>query len=138
MIGGIFFPESILILVNDVRFIEKMFNSVIHDPFIDLTDVREKGDRPVVGAAGFSFFLKMAQTKAILSDWGKIPSWRDLLMMIEIVTENWRENSLSKLVGMLKGPEALPEPKLEMISLTSFASHGLRVMLTGLGSPRYD
>ena len=65
MIGGIFFPEAILVFVNDVRFIEKMFESVIHDPFIDLTDVRENGDRSVVGAAVFSFFLKMAQTKAI-------------------------------------------------------------------------
>jgi hypothetical protein len=30
----------------------------------------------------------MAQTKAILSDWGNIPSLRDLLMIIEIGTEN--------------------------------------------------
>ena len=53
-------------------------------------------------------------------------------MMIEMGSENWRENSLSRLVGMLNGPQALPEPKLEI----SLASHGLRIRSTGLGSVR--
>ena len=57
-------------------------------------------------------------------------------MMIEMGSENWRENSLSRLVGMLNGPEAFPKPKLEMISLISLASHGLRIRSTGLGSVR--
>ena len=57
-------------------------------------------------------------------------------MMIEMGSENWRENSLSRLVGMLNSPQALPEPKLEMMSLISLASHGLRINSTGLGSVR--
>ena len=57
-------------------------------------------------------------------------------MMIEMGSENWRENSLSRLVGMLNGPQALPEPKVVMMSLISFASHGLRIRSTGLGSVR--
>ena len=57
-------------------------------------------------------------------------------MIIEMGSENWIENSLSRLVGMLNGPQALPEPKLEMMSLISLASHGLRIRLTGLGSFR--
>ena len=33
-------------------------------------------------------------------------------MIIEMGSENWIENSLSRLVGMLNSPQALPEPKL--------------------------
>ena len=59
-------------------------------------------------------------------------------MIIEMGSENWIENSLSRLVGMLNGPQALPEPKLEMMPLISFGSQGLRIRSTGLGSVRYD
>ena len=38
---------------------------------------------------------------------------------------------------MLKGPHALLEPKLDMISEISLASHGLSIRLDGFGAPRY-
>ena len=43
---------------------------------------------------------------------------------------------MSKLVGILKGPEALPEPKLEIMSVISSASHGLSIILRGFWSLR--
>ena len=45
---------------------------------------------------------------------------------------------MSKFVGMLKGPEALPSPKLAIISCISLASQGSSTKLRGLGSFRYD
>ena len=57
----------------------------------------------------------MAQTSAIFRDWGKTPSLRDLLTMIDIGLERYCENSLSRFVGMLKGPDAFPVANVEMI-----------------------
>jgi hypothetical protein len=59
-------------------------------------------------------------------------------MMIEMGIARYWENSLSRFVGMLKGPEALPAPKEEMMSTISSGSHGLSARFTGFGAPRYD
>ena len=57
----------------------------------------------------------MAQTSAIFRDWGKTPSLSDLLTMIDIGLERYCGKSLSKFVGMLKGPDAFPVAKVEII-----------------------
>ena len=58
MISGIFFAKSKLILINTLSFIKKMFNSVVHDPFKDLADVRKQGDGSIVGTASFFTFFE--------------------------------------------------------------------------------
>ena len=78
----------------------------------------------------------MAQTRAVFNDCGNKPSWRDLLTIIEIGIESCWENSLSRCVGMLKGPHALFAPKLDMISEISLASHGFSTRLDGFWAPR--
>ncbi len=58
MICRIFFAKCKLILINTLSFIKKMFNSVVHDPFKDLADVRKHGDGSIVGTASFFTFLE--------------------------------------------------------------------------------
>ena len=58
MISGIFFAETKLILIYTLSFIKEMFNSVVHDPFKYLADVRKQGDGSIVGVASFFTFLE--------------------------------------------------------------------------------
>ena len=58
MISGIFFAETELILIYTLSFIKEMFNSVVHDPFKYLADVRKQRDGSIVGTASFFTFFE--------------------------------------------------------------------------------
>ena len=71
-----------------------------------------------------SAFLKMGHIRAILKIEGNVPSTNDLLIRILSGYKKRGQNSLSRLVGMLFGPDDLFEPKLSMIDLISFSVQG--------------
>ena len=61
-----------------------------------------------------------------------------MLIIIFRGSENWSENSFSRLVGILKGPEALPEPNLEIMVVISSVVHGFSARLLAFCSFRYE
>ena len=58
VVGGVLLPESKLVFVDEVVFIDEMFHAVVHKSFKDFTDVRQKRDGPVVSTFGLVIFFE--------------------------------------------------------------------------------
>ena len=58
MVGRVLLTEAKLVLVNEVVFINELFNTIVHDSFKYFADVRKKRDGPIVSTFGFVVFLE--------------------------------------------------------------------------------